>query len=220
MEFITSEGKAIGLVAVPPLLIDEVRLRAMEAIPAIPIPTYKVEMPDGTFLDYAHDEGSIAESSAEEQAAWKRYRETEAKRAAAASTKVMELFMARGTILPEISEDWKELQAYFGIKLPDNPIALKIHYLRTELLVTVEDVYGLMAAITEASGIDKTLVEAARNSFRSNLRQEKNTAEGTDRTEATGQENSSLVHFDAIPRDGSGEGLEPDPLTVGWPEYA
>lgn len=210
--FTTAAGREIGIQAVPPLLIEEVRLRAQQSVTVPPKPTYEVELPDGSMMTYEHDEKSI--TTDEEKAAWATYQAALTRQAAASATKVMELFMAKGTVV-DITGEWQELQQYFEIKLPDNPIALKIHYLRTELLTTTDDINNLMGAIMEASGIDRTILEAAQNSFRRNLRQEQDAAGGTGGAVQSTQPGREVVHIAAVPRIGDGEGVEPDASAMG-----
>ncbi len=210
--FTTTAGHVISVQAVPPMLIEEVRLRAQATVEVPPKPTYEVELPDGSPMTYEHDEQSI--TTDEEKAAWAKYQAALTRREQVSATKVMELFMAKGTII-EPDGDWGELQEYFGIELPTNPIARKIHYLRTELLTTVDDINGLMGAVMEASGIDRTVLEAARNSFRGQLRQETDTAAGTGGDAQPAEPGRQVVHVEPLPRDGDGESVASHALEVG-----
>ncbi len=211
-KFTTAAGREIGIQPVPPLLIEEVRLRAQQTVEVPPKPTYEVELPDGSMMTYEHDEQSV--TTAEEKAAWKVYQAALSRQAAAAATKVMELFMAKGTTV-DVTGEWRELQEYFEIKLPDNPIALKIHFLRTELLTTTDDINNLMTSIMEASGIDRTVLEAAQNSFRRNLRQESNAPSGTSGEVQPAEAGRQVVHVAEVSRDGDGEGVAPNAVEMG-----
>ena len=53
--FTTAAGREIGIQPVPPLLIEEVRLRAQQTVEVPPKPTYQVELPDGSMMTYEHD---------------------------------------------------------------------------------------------------------------------------------------------------------------------
>lgn len=182
--FTTSTGRKIEIQSVPMLLLEDVRLKAMETVQVPPIPTYMVELADGSTVPYAHDEKSITDekTSEEERQAWKAYKEALQRQSTVSANKVMELFLAKGVILSEDLSpegEWAELQRYFGIELPVHPIALKIHYLKTEVLTSPDDIGGLISKVMEGSGIDPNLLAAARASFRGNLRQEGDTAAGT-----------------------------------------
>lgn len=175
--FVTSSGLTIDLEPVPPLLIEDVRLKAMKTVEVPPVVIYKVELPDGTFLDYEHDEKSIVDdqTTEAERIQWKARKDALQRQQAVAATKVMELFLAKGTIIDQTVIEggtWRELQEYFGVEIPTNPIAAKIHYLRTEVLTTPDDINELIGAIMAVSGIDPGILEAARNSFRNRLREE------------------------------------------------
>ena len=122
--------------------------------------------------------------------------------------------MAKGTTV-DVTGEWRELQEYFEIKLPENPIALKIHFLRTELLTTTDDINNLMASIMEASGIDRTVLEAAQNSFRRNLRQESNAISGTSGEVQPAEAGRQVVHVAEVSRDGDGEGVAPNAVEMG-----
>ena len=122
--------------------------------------------------------------------------------------------MAKGTTV-DVTGEWRELQEYFEIKLPENPIALKIHFLRTELLTTTDDINNLMASIMEASGIDRTVLEAAQNSFRRNLRQEQNAISGTGGEVQPAEAGRQMVHVAEVSRDGNGEDVALNAVEMG-----
>ena len=211
--FTTAAGREIGIQPVPPLLIEEVRLRAQQTVEVPPKPTYQVEPPAGSKMTYEHDEQSV--TTAEEKAAWSKYQAALTRQSQVAATKVMELFMAKGTAIEMNVGEWRELQEYFGVQVPDNPIAAKIHFLRTELLTTTDDINNLMASIMEASGIDRTVLEAAQNSFRRNLRQEQNATGGVGGEVQPAEAGRQVVHEPTVSRDGDGESVASHSLKMG-----
>ena len=211
--FTTAAGREIGIQPVPPLLIEEVRLRAQQTVEVPPKPTYQVELPDGSMMTYEHDEQSL--TTDEEKAAWKTYQAALARQAQVAATKVMELFMAKGTAIEMNVGEWRELQEYFGVQVPENPIAAKIHYLRTELLTTTDDINNMIGSIMEASGIDRTVLEAAQNSFRRNLRQEQNATGGVGGEVQPTEAGRQVVHEPTVSRDGDGESVASHSLKMG-----
>lgn len=212
--FTTSAGVAIGIQPVPPLLIEEVRLAAHKSVEVPPRPTYEVELPDGSKMTYEHDEKSVQTN--EERAAWDRYQAALTRQSQTAATKVMDLFMVRGTSI-DMPDGWQEMQEFFGLKLPTNPVALKIHYLRTELLTTTDDINNLMGAILEASGIDRNILQAAQNSFRGQLRQEQNATSGVGGTVQSEDARRQVVDIQPVQRVTDGESLGPDTIAVGQP---
>lgn len=212
-KFTTAAGREIGIQAVPPLLIEEVRLRAQQTVEVPPKPTYQVELPDGSMMTYEHDEQSV--TTDEEKAAWKTYQAALTRQAQISATKVMELFMAKGTAIEMNVGEWRELQEFFGVQIPENPIAAKIHYLRTELLTTTDDINNMMGAIMEASGIDRTVLEAAQNSFRRNLRQEQNAAVGIGGEIQPAEAGREVVYEPTLPRDGNSESVASYALEMG-----
>lgn len=200
--FVTSSGLTIDLEPVPPLLIEDVRLKAMKTVEVPPIVTYQVELPDGTSLSYEHDEKSITDDQTTdaERLQWKARSDALQRQQSIAATKVMELFLAKGTIVDKTVIEggtWRELQEYFGVEIPTNLIAAKIHYLRTEVLTTPNDINDLISAIMAVSGIDPAILEAARNSFRNRLREEQTAIAGVAGGESPNGE-GEVVHEPAL----------------------
>lgn len=191
--YTTSAGVTVEIEAVPPLLIEDVRLKAMSSVEVPPVPTYKVELPDGSYADYEHDKKSIEDSETPEsdKVIWYKRQEAIRQQQAIAATKVMDLFLAKGVKLDrQLIEngEWRELQEYFGIQIPEHPISAKIHYLKTELLTSPDEINNLIGAIMDASGIDKNILEAARSSFRNRLRQSQEALIRTDNGTSSEQE--------------------------------
>lgn len=168
--FTTSAGVQIGVQPVPPLLVEKVRKAAADSVEVPPPPTYMVELGDGTQVPAEHDATTL--ETAEDKAAWSAYEKATKERESVAGTKTMELFLIKGTTIVPPDDDWAEEQAYFGVVVPSDPAGRKLHYIQTELLNTVDDIQGLMAAIVDASGIDPEVVTAAKATFRDQLRQE------------------------------------------------
>ncbi len=177
--FTTSAGVQIGVQPVPPLLVEKVRAAAAASVTVPPVPTYLVELGDGTQVPAEHDATTL--ETDEEKAAWSAYEKATKERESVAGTKTMELFLIKGTTIVPPDDDWAAEQAYFGVSVPTDPAGRKLHYIQTELLNTVDDIQGLMAAIVDASGIDPEVVTAAKATFRGGVRQETDAADGADR---------------------------------------
>lgn len=64
------------------------------------------------------------------------------------------------------SDDWEKEQALFGITVPVDPIAKRLHYARTEVFVTKQDYEDLTLRFSQVCGVDEELVAQARASFR------------------------------------------------------
>lgn len=177
-----------------------------------------MELPDGTKLEYQHDEQSILDSmtSDEDRKAWDRYQKKLREQTVHSSNKVLELFLIKGVILDEkeLQGSWREIQEFFGLDIPTNPISLQLHYLKTELLQSTEDIYGVMQAIMESSGVDPVILEAAKRSFRGNLRLQANAIGGSSNP-LQSQVQGKMEDESSIPRVGDGQELEPDSQPVG-----
>lgn len=209
-EFVTAAGKVLKIQSIPPLLIDEVRLRAQQAIEVPPIPTYEVELADGSKLNYEHDAQSILDSltSDEDRKLWTSRQEKLREQTAYSSNKVLELFLAKGVILDseELEGDWREIQEFFGVEIPTGKIALHLHYLKTEILRSTEDIYGVMEAVMKSSGIDPVILEAAKRSFRRNLRFQASSLGGAS-DEVSAEVEGQVENEPAVPRVGDGQEL-------------
>lgn len=215
--FTTASGNKVEVLAVPMLLLEDVRTKAMATVQVPPVPTYKVELDEGKFVDYVHDEKSIADdkTTPEEREQWRLYREALARQQVVSANKVMELFIAKGVKLEQPIDpngEWAELQRFFGVEIPTNPIQLKIHYIKTEILSSPDDINGVIAKVMEASGIDPALLSAARSSFRGYLRQRQNATSGTD---GAGDTEEPLDDEPPVSRDGDSESLGVEAERVG-----
>ena len=77
-------------------------------------------------------------------------------------------------VYPLESDEWAEGIRFLGIDVPDSGLARRVCWLRYHVLGDVEDLTGLMIAITSAGGIvTEEAVEAAADSFRGD--EERNT---------------------------------------------
>lgn len=211
----TPQGQEIKVVPVAMLLIEEVRLAGQKTVEVPPIPTYPVELPDGTILTYEHDEKSI--ETPEEKEAWSKYQAALQKQTQTASLKVMDLLFAKGVELDDdllLHGEWREDQEFLGVKIPTHKLSLKLHYLRTEVLTSPSAITEGLAEIMEASGIDKSLVQAARNTFQRNMEQKEDTI-GSDSVTIPDTSQGEMVHEPEILRVGNGEIMASAALTVG-----
>lgn len=216
--FTTSAGKTVQIQSVPPLLVDEVRLRAQKSVEVPPIPTYEVVLEDGTVLNYEHDDQSIQDDLTpdKDRKLWADRQKALREQSAVSSTKVMELFFLKGVVLDpeELEGDWKELQLFLGIEIPTNPMALRLHYLRTEILQTADDIYGILQAVMEASGVDPVILEAAKRSFRGNLRFQIDALGGSG-AEVQPAQSGEVEDQSTVPGAGDSQGLGQDAERVG-----
>lgn len=193
--FTTSAGVEIGVQPVPPLLVEKVRAAAAASVEVPPVPTYLVELGDGTQVPAEHDATTLETDA--DKAAWSAYDRALKQRESVSGTKTMELFLIKGTTISPPDDDWAAEQAYFGVVVPEDPAGRKLHYIQTELLNTTGDIQGLMGAIVAASGIDPEVITAAQATFQRNVRQEENAAGGTDRA-AQAESAGALVHQPAV----------------------
>lgn len=164
--FQTKGGKTIELVPIPPLQAQRVRegslRKAIELYGEAVKPTYKTEMDEV----FEHDETTLATD--EDRAAWDTWKRTQAQHDAYVSNKMLEFFIYHGVKAdPDADPAWEEMQRYFDVEIPTNPVARKIHYVQTEYIFDAEDINQLGIRLMEMAGVRPEVVEAAAASFRS-----------------------------------------------------
>lgn len=168
MLFVTAEGIEVPLRPISVQQLELVRLKATEEAEekfGKPLrPTYTEEVFGGGTEVHEHNETTL--ETDEERAAWESYQEHLTKFNGHVNGRVMDYVLLAGTRL-ELPEDtgWMELQAHFGLAIPENKFDLRAHWLKTEVIKTLDDIQGIGNKILEISGIDDRLKQAAVNSF-------------------------------------------------------
>lgn len=125
------------------------------------IPTYKAPVGDGKLVEIIpHDETTL--ETDEDKKAWAAYKEEYAKTDALVNKRIQDLIFLKGidVDLPD-NDDWVGDQEYVGIQVPTNPRERYIHYVRTEVLITPQDLVGAMEIVMQASHVpQEKLIEA------------------------------------------------------------
>lgn len=168
--FSSSKGIAIELKPVSQFKLDTLKSSKEE----IEVPTYKANLASGEtqFIELdeeiARNKGRLDE--------WNSYINAKKALDAKYSQKFLELLIWEGVdvTVPDTESEWQRVQEHFGIKVPDEPIARKLHYVYNELLATPEDIGNLMSDILSVSQIDEEAVGKLRNSFRSGVQRKAN----------------------------------------------
>lgn len=161
--FTTERGMQLHLLAIAPFEMQEVAQAIQRRFPIPEAPTYQMELAGGGVetkpltLDTAQTE--------EEKA---RYLAYLAQRQEAESAVSLELndYMLMAGVKFELPKDdgWQKRQRRFGVAVPDDPDELKLHYLKTVVL-TGDDFAELLPRIMAKTGVDRGLVDTARESF-------------------------------------------------------
>lgn len=173
--YTTPTGITVELSAIPQLQVEMVRSKAMADWQAehgeLPSkPTYTITTADGAEETHEHDETTIAEDPAA-KIAWDTWQNKHALCEAFVSEKVMDFFMLRGIkVEMPASDEWIDQQGYFGITVPDQPVARRLHYIRTEVLSGPADIGEIMTKIMSLSGTPQEVVDQAAATFRNSVR--------------------------------------------------
>ena len=132
-------------------------------------PTYKVITAGGGVETYPHDETSIADAPEEDKALWAAYQANRAEadnRVGVESTKFQVL---KGLIIDEVPKAWVKEQQELGFDVPKDAKDLLWAYIEREVIVTPEDVFTALTAITALSmrgSVSEEAIKAAADTFR------------------------------------------------------
>ena len=174
-QFTSSTGRTVKLQAVSPFLIDQVK--ASVAMPEPP--TYTVTTATGGTETWPHDETTLATD--DDKKAWAAYKLAVKNAQAIQNDRVARLILSRGVQVDIPNDGWREFQTELGVKVPESPIDLKVHFITTEVIGTPEDLGEIVAQVMGMSTMNERAVGVARDSFR--LAIQRNTTEGL--TQAT-----------------------------------
>jgi hypothetical protein len=192
--FITSSGKRLHYEPISPVALEYaeqgITKKYRERGEPLDPPTYTVETAGGGSQTFDHDAESIKDDL-EAEAAWASYLDAQQRLSTEIGTVRNRIILS--AVQVELPEDktWMYKQKSWGIEIPllpkdtdyDDPEEfeyavveygqeLRLHYLQTELLKTVNDAYGIVDMIMRASlegAISKEAIDAASASFRSTL---------------------------------------------------
>lgn len=206
--YTTQLGQEIEIQPVPPMLVAKVQQatnrKAEELYPATR-PTYEVVDAGGGVLTFEHDKDSVATD--EERAALAEYEAQMQKRTTFINEQMLKFFLMRG-LKVELPQDnaWAEAQALFGVEVPEGGIERLLHYIQTEIIASADDLQGLTEAIMRASGVSNEALNAARASFRGELREETDPTRRVDNA-VQPAERPALVDLGPLYATGSGAGV-------------
>jgi hypothetical protein len=130
-------------------------------------PTYTVTAVDGHTETHTHD--ATTATTDEDKAAWTLHMNAKQRLEAEKRQAQAKFMMLKGIVASDPSPAWIAEQKYFKIKLPDDPVDLKLQYIQSEILRTPEDITCAIMEILVLSsiGVPKKDLEAVKASFRS-----------------------------------------------------
>lgn len=166
LEYTTTSGHKVKIIGVPPFLMDKVSQQTQ--YPSVP--TYTVTTASGVEETHPHDETTLSTDA--EKATWSEYV------LALETAKLQENEILMNTMFlkgievdldgPDF-QDWVAEQRFLGIALPTEKPALKVDYIKSEILGSVEDITKIMSLIMSQSGVSQEVVDQATASFQSAL---------------------------------------------------
>lgn len=159
--FTSSNGRELKVWGVTRSVIDNI-LNSAEYPPK---PTYTAITASGVEEVHDHDETTLA--TEQDKSAWEAWKAAYAKVDSAVYRHILDAFLLVGCEVDMSGIDqWKKLQSFLGIKIPENEFELQRNYIEATYLPTNDDLINLTTILMSASGADKEAVEAAKRSFR------------------------------------------------------
>lgn len=169
--YTTASGRTVKLRGVSPVLIEKVRVGYGKKNPPPQRPMYEAQKAGGDVELLPHDENTV--ETPEEKKALLDYEAAKAKYDKAINDRIMGLIAARGVVIPQEEIDdpeWWVWQEQMGVEMPDksDPVAVRRHYLETELIGSPNDLAEILAQVMLISGVDQEVADTLRNLFRGN----------------------------------------------------
>jgi len=161
-EFTLPSGSIVKLKKISPWLLE--RASKIDQMPEKP--TYEVTTGLGTTEIHEHDENTL--ETDEEKAIWDEYLNEKKRLQAERSERIADAIFYYAVVVTdrELYEgEWREDQEFFGFEIPEDKRDLKVHYVKTTLVQSVEDVTELIAFTMEMAGIQGEVLQEARDSF-------------------------------------------------------
>lgn len=90
------------------------------------------------------------------------------------------IFMKGIKVEGEPTDEWKDMQNFIGIKLPANPLELRMQWIITEVFSDPNDTMLALNKVMQAMGVPEEALVEAQNSFRNTV--EKQSATGKPRS--------------------------------------
>lgn len=154
-EFVTRTGLTLALRAV-----SEAKIQAVRAGIAWPDrPTYTTQIAGGGTQVHVADETTATPEQ------WAAYTAAEAQATAEWFERLGQLLLFYGVDLT-IPAGWEQDQEYFGIAIPQDTRARKVHYILTEVLTTGDEQRALIMAIIALNQTSEEAIAAQSAGFR------------------------------------------------------
>lgn len=126
-------------------------------------PMYEARTGGGRVELHPLDEISSLENNLD-KARWEVYEEERDEALSERTNASMRATFYYGTVFTPPDDGWDEDQRLLGIDVPANPELRKAHFLMS--MLSMQDMQGLMRAITRSMGVSEEAIKAAEDSFR------------------------------------------------------
>ncbi len=159
--FVSAKGIELVLRPVSQFKLDTLRASFED----VPVPTYTMNVV-GQDVPYPLDEEIARNKGRLDE--WNDYLKAKSALEREKARKVTDLMLYDGVEIeiPGPDSEWQKTSETFGIKIPTEPVARKLHYIYTEVLVGQEDIVNLVSQILSVSQVDEEVVQKMRDSFR------------------------------------------------------
>lgn len=159
--YTSPRGVVVNLNPVSNFKVDSLR----QSFETINPPTYTMNVL-GKDTEYPMDEEIARNKGRLDE--WKAYQIELSKLNAKNAKALTDLMFYEGVDVepPDKDSDWQKKSERFGIKVPDDPIDRKLHYIYTELLVGPDDIEALYSQIMSISQVSEEVIAKMRDSFR------------------------------------------------------
>lgn len=210
----TSRGIEVECLPIAAMLEEfEENIRASIDWPDVP--TYTVHYAGGETIEKPHDATSIEDSQTtdEEKQAWADYllnkQAADAQFAEKRANGYMRLLSVDGIKVLNEQDDWQQRHEFYGMTVPDDPLERTVHYFRTEVIGSQDDIYLIMLGVYRASGYDEEVLSQVEASFRASLGQDKQAGTGDDAGDSaedtSTEERAGMVREQDVDDDGHGD---------------
>ena len=177
--YTTTRGKKVTLLPLSPYLSDKVKNGFIKHFEdehgSMPTPpTYDADI-GGEMVAHEHDLTSLdddmhtEEEKAANHAAWDEYQRMIDLFSTGETTAISEAILRNCVEFEYPKEDWKGRQELDYIIIPENEHELKLHFIQTELISSVEDLKEMVTIVLSLSGVAQEDLETVKASFRSKV---------------------------------------------------
>lgn len=178
--FTTSRGIVVPLQPISQWVFESLRRKFV--LPERP--TYEVKTLTG-IQHIPHDEKSI-EQTPDDKPKWDAWLQEHNAAVRVYDEQAIRAYVLFGTALPPPDDGWEKRHALCGLDVPSDPEERRLYYMRTEVLVTLDDVTGLLDALRDLMGVPREDVNKTKDSFPDSV-QRTETAGPADQTQSVAQ---------------------------------